>query len=87
MATFIDLNCAIVSTSNHSNLTDLARPHGSHQGGVVRRLKLAMSVVLAAPLVAFAVMASPAAKAPAARADALNPAAPAENPNPLHAGR
>ncbi|HTW05708.1 MAG TPA: lamin tail domain-containing protein [Streptosporangiaceae bacterium] len=52
----------------------------------MRRLKLAMAVVLAAPLVAFAVMASPVARAPVAKADALNTAAAAENPNPLHAG-
>jgi Lamin Tail Domain/NPCBM-associated, NEW3 domain of alpha-galactosidase/Alpha galactosidase A/MBG domain (YGX type)/Alpha galactosidase C-terminal beta sandwich domain len=52
----------------------------------LRRLKLAMAVVLAAPLVAFAVMASPVARAPVAKADALNTAAAAENPNPLHAG-
>jgi hypothetical protein len=58
----------------------------------MRRLTLAMAVVLTAPLVAVAAMASPVVRAPAARAEAnspgtdLKPAASAENPNPLHAG-
>jgi hypothetical protein len=52
----------------------------------MRRLNLAMAAVLAAPLVAVAVMASPVTRAPVARADALQSAAPAESPNPLHAG-
>jgi hypothetical protein len=46
----------------------------------MRRLKLAMAAVLTVPLVGIALMASPLARAPAARA------AVAENPNPLHAG-
>src|SRR5580704_3535965 len=52
----------------------------------MRRLTLAMAAVLTTPLVAVAVMASPVARVPAARADDLKPAANAENPNPLHAG-
>jgi hypothetical protein len=46
----------------------------------MRKLKLAMAAVLAAPLAAVALMASPVTSAPAATA------AIAENPNPLHAG-
>jgi hypothetical protein len=46
----------------------------------MRRLTLAMAAVLTAPLVAVAVMASPAPGAPAARADALKPAASTEKP-------
>src|SRR5580698_6639340 len=46
----------------------------------MRRLKLAMAAVLAAPLAAVALTASPVTSAPAATA------AIAENPNPLHAG-
>ena len=52
----------------------------------MRRLTLAMAAVLTTPVVAVAVMASPVARVPAARADDLKPAASAENPNPLHAG-
>ena len=52
----------------------------------LKRLKLAMAAVLITPLAAVAVVASPPAGAPAARADALKAAAPAESPNPLHAG-
>jgi Lamin Tail Domain/Alpha galactosidase A/NPCBM-associated, NEW3 domain of alpha-galactosidase/MBG domain (YGX type)/Alpha galactosidase C-terminal beta sandwich domain len=52
----------------------------------MRRLTLAMATVLTTPLVAIAAMASPVARAPAARADDLKPAVTAENPNPLHAG-
>ena len=52
----------------------------------MKRLKLAMAAVLMTPLAAAAVVASPPAGAPAARADTLKAAAPAESPNPLHAG-
>ncbi len=52
----------------------------------MKRLKLAMAAVLMTPLAAVAVVASPPAGAPAARADTLKAAAPAESPNPLHAG-
>ena len=51
----------------------------------MKRLKLAMAAVLMTPLVAAAMVAGPAG-VPAARADALKTAAPAESPNPLHAG-
>ena len=51
----------------------------------MKRLKLVMAAVLMTPLVAAAVVASPAG-VPAARADVLKTAAPAETPNPLHAG-
>ena len=50
----------------------------------MKKLKLAMAAALMTPLVA-AMVAGPAG-APAARADALKAAAPAESPNPLHAG-
>ncbi len=52
----------------------------------MRRLTLGMAAVLTAPLVAVGVMASPVARAPAASAATLKPAAGAEYPNPLHAG-
>jgi hypothetical protein len=45
-----------------------------------------MAAVLMTPLAAVAVVASPPAGAPAARAATLKAAAPAESPNPLHAG-
>jgi hypothetical protein len=52
----------------------------------VRRLTLAMATVLAVPLAAVAVMASPVARAPAAHAADLQLAKSNEKPNPLHAG-
>ena len=52
----------------------------------MKKLKLAMAAVLMTPLAAVAVVASPPAGAPAARADTVRAAAPAESPNPLHAG-